>query len=59
MILMHIIEEESIGRKSYRYKQITIVKEMHETELQGNIYITGRMANHYVFVQFIAKKYKS
>lgn len=58
-IRMHIIEGESIGQKSYRYKQITIVKEMHETELQGNIYITGRMADHYESAQPITKKIKN
>ncbi len=31
---------------------------MHETELQGNIYITGRMADHYESAQPITKKNK-
>ncbi len=32
---------------------------MHETELQGNIYITGRMADHYESAQPITKKIKN
>ncbi len=53
---MHIIEDVTIGQKSRRYKQITIVKEMHETELQGNTYITGRMVEHNESAQPITKK---
>ncbi len=36
-IQIHIVKAKAISQKSYRYKKITIVKEMHETELQGNI----------------------
>lgn len=56
---MHIIEDVTIGQKSRRYKQITIMKEMHETELQGNTYITGRMVEHNESAQPITKKIKN
>lgn len=56
---MHIIEGVTIRQKSQRYKQITIMKEMHETELQGNTYITGRMVEHNESAQPITKKIKN
>jgi hypothetical protein len=34
------------------------MKETIETELQGNIYITGRMADHFESAQPITKKYR-
>ncbi|STO08876.1 Uncharacterised protein [Exiguobacterium aurantiacum] len=56
---MHIIEGVTIRQKSQRYKQITIMKEMHETVLQGNTYITGRMVEHNESAQPITKKIKN